>query len=250
MTHVLMPRLSTGDAMTRLAQIQEELQRNTPAKDLVIERLGQGVPNPTGGSAATEDDLRRWRRGVLASMEGLGLGTMSENAIHSMHLGRAIVEVIHPSPSDAAHDGAWSFLSLMLFPDILAARWPASGDLGQLAKDRWIGNQVGRDRNYLKLAWRRWQVLGPVMSETQDPFGEDQFGALLERSAVARNIRLVQFAAKEVTSYTGDLGRMEFTRGLMRGLTALTGPLQLDILSDHEMVELVRATAAKVHGRR
>ncbi|WP_156415652.1 hypothetical protein [Terrabacter sp. Soil811] len=183
-------------------------------------------------------------------MTGRGVGTISENSTHSMYLGQAIEEVIHPSPSDAAHDGAWSFLSLMLFPDVLAARWPASSDLSELARDRWIGNQVGRDRNYLKLAWRRWQVLGQVMTETQDPFGEDEFGALLERSAVARNTRLVQCAAREVASYGGDLGRMDFTRGLMRGLTALTGPLQLDILSDRELVELVRDTARKVDGRR
>lgn len=247
--HVLIPRLSTGAAMTRLTFLQEELQRNTPAKDLVIERLELGVPNPTGGRAATEDDLRCWRSGVLGALEGRGVGSTSENAAHSMHLGRAIVEVIRPSPSDGAHDGSWSFLSLMLFPDVLAARWPASDNSSQLAKDRWIGKQVGRDRNYLKLAWRRWQVLGLVMSETQDAFGEDEFGALLERSAVARNGRLVQLAAREVAAHEGQLGRMEFTRALMRGLTALTGPLQLDVLSDEELAALVETTAAKVNGR-
>ena len=96
--------------------------------------------------------------------------------------------MINPSPSDAAHDGVWSFLTLMLFPDILADRWPATSPSGELPRDRWIGRQAGRDRNYFKLAWRRWRILGTVMSETGDAFGEDEFGALFERSAVAETL--------------------------------------------------------------
>ena len=103
----------------------------------------------------------------------------------------------------------------MLFPDILAARWGAPTESQELAPDRWIGRQTGRDRNYLKLAWRRWQVLGPVMSATQDPLGEDEFGALLERSVVARNQRLVRSAALAVVAYRGSLGRTSFARKLM-----------------------------------
>ena len=206
MSHLLVPRLPAGAALARLGEIEAELRAGTAAKDLVSQQTGPAIPNPTGGSAPTESDLRRWRTGIADAMSGIDPGTARESAIHSMRLGQAIEDVVHPSPSDAAHDGTWSYLALMLFPDILASRWPSSGPHGELPKDRWIGRQAGRDRNYLKLAWRRWRILGAVMSETGDPFGEDEFGALLERSAVARNARLVQFAAAEVAAYRGRIG--------------------------------------------
>lgn len=243
MTHVLVPRLSVGEALARLTEIETQLRRGVAAVELVSEEPGPAIANPTEGRAATESDLRHWRSGVLEAMGSVVTGSATENALHSMRLGQVVEDVVSPSPSDASHDGTWSFLSLMLFPDVLALRWPAPSTDGELPRDRWIGRQAGRDRNYLKLAWRRWQILGSVMAETGDPFGEDEFGALLERSAVARNPRLVQFAAREVASYRGRLGRNDFTRALMRGVTALTGPLQLDILQDEELQSHVRAVA-------
>lgn len=246
MSRVLIPRLSAGAALTRLNEIQAELRQGTAPEDLVREELGPAIPNPTGGTAPTSGDLRRWRSGVVSALRETSLGSATDNALHSMRLGQAIEGVIDPSPSDASHDGTWSFLSLMLFPDLVAARWPATGPAGELARDRWIGSQAGRDRNYLKLAWRRWRALGSVMEELSDPFGEDEFGALLERSAVARNGRLVELAARQVATYRGNLGRTEFARGLMRGLTALTGPLQLDILTYAELLAHVRAASLAV----
>ena len=160
MSHLLVPRLTVGAALARLGEIEVELRGGTPAKDLVREQLGPAIPNPTGGSAATESSLHQWRSGVLDVMAGVDLGSATDNAVHSMCLGRAIADVVNPSPSDVAHDGVWSFLSLMLFPDVLASRWPAASPVGELPRDRWIGRQAGRDRNYLKLAWRRWRILG------------------------------------------------------------------------------------------
>ena len=249
MSHVLVPRLTAGAALIRLAEIEAALRRGEPASALVIERLGPAIPNATGGRAANEGDLRMWRSGVIDALDGLVPGSSSDNARHSMRLGEAISVVVNPSPSDASHDGTWSFLGLMLFPDLLALRWPSTDPSGGVAKDRWIGSQAGRDRNYLKLAWRRWQILGAVMTELQDPFGEDIFGALLERSAVARNPRLIRAAARQTSSYRGSLGRMEFTRALMQGITAMTGPLQVDILSDEEIERLVHGVAVGVDPR-
>ncbi|WP_068398167.1 hypothetical protein [Kribbia dieselivorans] len=244
MSHTLIPRLTTGDALARFTLVESALRSGRNAADLVIDEAGVAVPHPTGGSAPTASVLGRWRAEVMESLRDVKTGSVNDNAMHSMRLGQAISEVIDPSPSDAAHDGGWAFLSLNLFPDILEARWPLKD--GRLPKDRWIGKQAGRDRNYLKLAWRRWQLLGPVMVEFNEPFGEDEFGSLLERQAVARNVRLVRFAAREVATYQGAFGRNDFTRALMMGLTAMTGPLQLDVLDDHELEALVRATAMQI----
>lgn len=246
MTHKLIPRFSPGQAAARLEQIQVQLASGKRALELVQTDFAGAVPNATGGEAPTHTDLGKWRKGIMDTLDGLRTGSKAENDIHAMELGRALNAIIAPSPSDAAHDGVWSFLALVVFPDVVHARWPADPVTRELSKDRWIGRQVGRDRNYLKLSWRRWQVLGPVMEHATPTLGEDEFGALLERSSVARNTRLVRIAAQEIVAFRDEGARTEFARALMKRITQLTGPLNLDILSDEELVEIVRDCAITV----
>lgn len=249
MSRKLIPRLTAAQAGERLDEIEQSLQSGARSLQLVRVEIAGAVPNPTGGEAATREDLHRWRRRVMDALEGVGTGSKVLNDLHAIRLGKAIASEINPSPSDAAHDGTWSFLSLMLFPDVVLARWPADSESGGLSRDRWIGAQLSRDRNYLKLSWRRWQILGTVMESAEVPLGEDEFGALLERTAVARNVRLVRAAAREIVAFRSHGARMMFARELMKEITFLTGPVLLDVLGDHELEEIVKSAAAAA-GRR
>ncbi len=264
MTHRLIPRYSSGQAAGRLAEIQEHLAAGKPVQELVKVDFAGAAPNATGGKAATHGDLARWRKDVIDALSGVSTGSKRDNDRHGIALGRALNSAIDPSPSDAASDGVWSFLSLVIFPDVMHARWAADPATHELSPDRWIGKQAGRDRNYLKLSWRRWRVLGPLMEEATAKLGEDEFGALLERSAVARNIRLVRLAAAEIVAFRDDGARTEFARALMKRVTYQTGPLNLDILTTEQLSDLVhecgiavlrsgaprRATAESLHSNR
>lgn len=240
MTQKLIPRLTSQQAGRRLEELQDLLGQGRRPLELVLPQMTDAVPNPTGGEAASHEDLVRWRRQVVDQLRGWNTGSKSLNDRHGARLGRAISQVIDPIPSDAAHDGVWSFLSLNLFPDVVFARWPPESGTTELSKDRWIGAQLARDRNYLKLSWRRWQVLGPVMESAAMPLGEDEFGALLERTSVARNVRLVRAAAREIVAFSTHNSRMDFAREFMKILTFQTGPLNLDVLDDSELAELIR----------
>ncbi|RLP11033.1 hypothetical protein [Propionibacterium australiense] len=247
MSFLLIPRLSTSEAHELLLEHSGVLGGGAPPDSLV--RLDvQGTPNPTGGAAASPSDLERWRQGIVERVGGIDARSREGRDELGVQLGRAIQEIICPIPADAAHDGTWSYLALVVFPDVVNRRWPGEWVNGQftLPAERWIGRQTtGRDRNYLKLAWRRWVVLGEVMSEARPLLGEDEFGALLERTAVARNKRLVVAAARVIIQrgpgYPG--GRMEFARQLMKRIAARTGPLLLDIRTDDELMDVVIAEA-------
>ena len=248
MSHTLIPRLTTEQAGNRLTEIHQKLQEGAKGYELVRTDMGLATLNPTGGEAPTSTDLRAWRQSVADRLTGVKAGPKADNDRHGALLGQAIAECINPSPSDAAHDGTWAYLSLWMFPDLVLERWGFThGE--DLSVDRWIGSPLGRDRNYLKLSWRRWQLLGDIMLEGTTPLGEDEFGALLERTSMARNLRLIRAAAREVLSYTGALGRMEFTRTYMKELTYLSGPLHLDVLTDEELKTMAREVAQEVGSR-
>ncbi|QCV94185.1 DUF6339 family protein [Acidipropionibacterium acidipropionici] len=209
-----------------------------------------GVVNPTGGAAAEHQQVKQWREEIMSRLAGLDLSTQEGRQRHGLVLGRSIAEVIGPVKADAAHDGVWSYLSLRVFPDVVHARWPGerSQERVKLPVDRWIGGAGNRDRNYLKLAWRRWMVLGDIMETASPLLGEDEFGALLERSAVARNKPLVREVAKVILEYGPDQpgGRSKFAREFMKLVCMKTGSLYLDILSEDEIQDFVRGEAAGV----
>ena len=244
MTRYLLPRLPAAQARTRLQQIEGHLAEGRRVRELVQLDPPEAVPNPTGGQAATRHELERWRDDVVSRV----IVDTPLKREHGIQFGRALKEVVDPIPSDAAHDGVWSFMSLYVFPDLVLQRWPGTGDFIRgkitLPPDRWIGAQAGRDRNYVKLCWRRWSILEPVMATADPPLGEDEFGALLERTAVARNHRLIIAAARRVVAFRSDkTGRMQFTRDLMKRICYQTGARSLDLLTDAELAQLVDAIA-------
>lgn len=246
MTHKLIPRLTTPQAMARLEDIRRSLQASVDILDLVQFTDTGAAPNATGGATASTDDLRRWRDGVRERLDQVPSGAGNRNDRRSLALGRALAEVIDPSRSDTAHDGTWSFLSLCLFPDVVFDRWPPSGINGALPEDRWIGAQLGRDRNYLKVTWRRWTTLGSVLLESGKPLGEDEFVALMERSSLARNTRLLRLIASEILRFDGEGARSEFARQLVKNITKLTGPRDLEFLDEEELRHLVTTAAAEL----
>lgn len=249
MTGMLIPRLEAAEAMRAFSAHEEALSEGRDASDLVeLDELG--VVNPTGGAAAGHQHVKQWRDEIVSRLDGIDLSTQEGRQRHGLVLGRAIAEVIDPVRADAAHDGVWSYLTLRVFPDVVHDRWPGERSQGRvnLSVDRWIGGTGNRDRNYLKLAWRRWMILGDIMETASPLLGEDEFGALLERSAVARNKPLVREVAKVILEYGPDQpgGRSEFTRGFMKLVCMKTGSLYLDILSDDEIRDFVRREAAGV----
>ncbi|MEE8868168.1 MAG: DUF6339 family protein [Acidipropionibacterium acidipropionici] len=246
---MLIPRLKSSEAMKIFSAHENALTEGEDASDLVdIDELG--VANPTGGSAPDLAQIKVWREDVVARLSGIDLSSLDGRQRHGLVLGRAIAEVIDPVRADAAHDGVWSYLSLRVFPDVVHARWPGERSQGKvkLPVDRWIGGAGNRDRNYLKLAWRRWMILGDIMETASPLLGEDEFVQLLERSAVARNKLLVREVAKVILEYGPDQpgGRSQFARDFMKLACMKTGSLYLDILSEDEVRDFVRREAKGV----
>lgn len=249
MTGLLVPRLKASEALQTFSAHEKALSEGCDPSDLV-DTEDIGVANPTGGSAPGQAQVKKWRDEVVSRLSGIDLSTLDGRQRHGLLLGRALAEVINPGKADAAHDGVWSYLSLRVFPDVVHDRWPGARSQGEvtLPVDRWIGGAGNRDRNYLKLAWRRWTLLGDIMETASPLLGEDEFVQLLERSAVARNKSLIREVAKVVLEYGPYQpgGRSQFARDFMMLVCMKTGSLYLDILSEDEIHDFVQREAAGV----
>lgn len=245
MSRLLVPRLSTPAAGQALRELESELSAGSAPADLVRIDDPLAYANETGGQAASIEDVHRWRADVMARLQNQSTATAQDVARFSAHVGRSISEVIDPLPSDAGHNGVWAYLALRVFPDVLARRWPSSDD-GKLSKDRWVGPQLGRDRNYLKVCWRNWRTFGDLLLQGHQLLGEDELVQFVERSTLARNPRLLRAAAKVVLGEGAPKNRMDFTRELTKRISWRSGSILLDLLTDQELEDMVKDLAAEV----
>lgn len=198
----------------------------------------------TGGRKATAAELLEVRRRVLEVVgEWVERGEVPRNQqpYFDAHLGRVLHESLCITPADAAHGSTWSFLTLVLLPDVAVTRF------SDLADERGLG--IKRERNVLSRAWMRWDALGAVLLEGNPILGEDELVGLLERTAVARNRALVHELARSVLGYAGEMPRSVYAREIYKRVRYRTGPLMLDLLAPEELAGLVRFEAAKVGSR-
>ncbi len=141
-------------------------------------------------------------------------------------VGRELYEAMQIVPADAASEGVWSFMTLVLLPELGPWRFPAAG-----AK-----RYVGVTRNVLRRTWWRSHVLGPDLGghpEGASHLGEDELVQIFERPTLAANPWVARAVVTAIHRTAGDVpvARSEFVRDLTRRLLRLTPLLSLDSLT-------------------
>lgn len=163
-------------------------------------------------------------------------------------VGRALYENMAIVPSDAAAEGVWSFLTLVLLPEIGPRRFPGSGEKRLL----------GIDRNVLRRTWWRAHTLGVDLGGDSDGssyLGEDELVNIFERPTLSANPVVAQrlVAAIHARGSKTPKPRSEFVRDLTRRLLRLTPFVSLDALGvsqlDDLLAALVETSAASLASR-
>lgn len=235
------PRLPAEAARQLLAAIRDAATGGIEAVTrLAATSHPKAAPVATGGREASADDLKGLRTAVISSVgDWIQKGEVprTQQPLFDAQLGKALYQALRIMPADAAHAGTWSFLTLVVLPDVAVTRF------ADLPDERGLGNK--RERNVLSRAWMRWEALGDTLLAGNPLLGEDELVGLLERTAVARNRALVRALAAAVLSYT-EGARSVYARELYKLVRRRTGPLMLDLLSVEELATLVRAEAAKL----
>ena len=171
----------------------------------------------TGGRVADDERIAEVRLGVFEAVKSWrdrGQVTRQEAAAFDLALGRTLHKTLEIVPADAAHDETWSFLTVVVLPDIAVLRFP------DMHEDRLLGTP----RNVLRRVWLREEVMGDLQRGAERPLGEDELVGLFERTSLARNRRLLRRLAVAVLEYEGSVARSEWARGVVQTGHVQHGP--------------------------
>lgn len=208
-------------------------------------------PSATGGHPAdqgklsdVQDLIRR-----IAVQAGYPNPLGGSTQVFDRACGTSLFDEMGIVPADAAEEGVWSFLTLVVVPEIGPWRFPA------LSEDR----LVGRPRNVLRRTWWRAWALGPDLDHAPtgcQPLGEDEYVQIMERPSLGGNRRTAASLRDALwRAELNDLSvpRSELMRQLARRARAIKSHLQFDALSeealqkllDHIVEESIAALAAE-----
>ena len=242
MSRFIYPRLPLAFANKRLGEIKAAYDRNglSGVQALAAFEHPRAAPVATGGRVADRIRIISVSNAVsraLSPWRAPETLPSDQVAAFDLALGRALHEQLEIVPADAAHNETWSFLTLVVFPDVAVKRFP------DMHRDRLIGTP----RNALRRTWFREDVLGDLQHSAEHPLGEDELVGLFERTALARNHTLIRRRAAAVLAYEGS-ARSVWARKLYKYVTFETGPRLLDALSDDQLDAIIRIAARKASG--
>ena len=191
------PRLTRGDAAALFETLRTTYTTN--GRSALTANVGfdheRKIPVATG-RIATPDEIAHVRKTVTADVTmwlEMERHSDMEKAEFDAALGRSLHTTLDIVAADAAHEGTWSFLTLVVFPDVAAARFPSFH----------VDRLIGTPRNALRRTWQRHETLGDLAAHENRSLGEDELVGLLERTARARSRPLARALAARVLAYDG-----------------------------------------------
>lgn len=236
----LYPRLPRPTAEHLVTRLRQTASQERVA--LAATSHPKAAPAPTGGSPVPEDVLSRLadsvRDAVNEEMQ-LPISNVNKAGIDA-RLGRLLHGEMAIIPSDAAHEGVWSFMALVLLPDVAAWRFP----------DCHSARLLGTYRNVFRRTWWRHHILRSVMDESVErPLGEDELVGIFERSRMARSHELARAIARYIVE--ADVAdRSHFARELAKRVRRVLAFVNVDALAAEQIDNLIEKAGVEVQRAR
>jgi hypothetical protein len=229
-----------GRAWPRLPRTRAlELQLALMGTPLEQARLAGRLAHPSTSAdetydVAAQEDIARLQadlravaddRGWPRSLDGIDTAELDRAWGRVLYRGMAIV------PVDASREGVWSFLALVVVPDL--ARWRFPG-----TTERFIGVT---DHVFGRLWWREF-VLGAELidGDGHEPLTEPELVALFRRTDLVASRSVAQAIARVVLR-SGVFGaeRLALMKRLVLELLHLTPGVCLDALDDEALGHMI-----------
>lgn len=192
----------------------------------------------TAGTPASEAKLAQLRAEVRDVVDELGFprpGRRADAAASAFdqRLPGVLHRVMEIVPADAAAEGVWSFISLVLLPDVAAWRYP------DMHPDR----MTGHFRNAFRRLWWRAEILGDGPTDPPARLGEDQLVAVMERPTIGGDGRLARAFSRtvldELAAQAAGSSGMTLMREAAKRLIRFTPFMAMGALEDGELEALM-----------
>lgn len=239
---LLYPRLPRSVAH---ALILERAQ-SSPTELVALSTLSHpdAEPSATGGQPVDQQRLTRVREAVRDLAGHAGFPNPMARSVaqrFDRQCGSALNQLMEIVPADAAEEGVWSFLTLVVVPEVGPWRFPGQAD----------ERLIGRPRNVLRRTWWRAWALGPDLEQAPSgctPLGEDESVQIMERPSLGgnrRTARAMQSALWRAETNGLKAARSDVTRELARRLRATKSQISLDSLDDSALSILLDQLTAE-----
>lgn len=220
------PRLPAGVARTLYEE--QVLQDPAELREAASTEHPLAAPIAVGGAPVPVEGISELQSGIRAIADGLGFPEpLGEITSFDQPAGRLLHERMGIIPADSGSDEVWSFLTLVVLPDVAAWRFP-----GRTAE-----RILGRPRNTFRRLWWRVETVGVDLIDVPGGLGEDELVAIMERTTVAADPRSARLLGKAIfeSEKVEGVSRTELMRDVAKRYLRTQAVLALEILDDSEI---------------
>lgn len=145
-----------------------------------------------------------------------------------------ILDVAPLIPAEASVEAVWSFLSLVVAPDVAFWRWPNTREKDDYERI------LGYRRNVFRRLWWRAYTLGSGPDSVSAKIYEDEAVAILERPVISGNRNVARIIAEtHIHRFAGERQRTNVMRDAMKRIRRLHAFISFHSLHDAEIQALV-----------
>jgi hypothetical protein len=223
-------------------------------------RHPQVITQPTGGLPITDALLKQLRELIVTSARRHGFPGSRPTSFLGFEL--EVAEALAQWPplwnaqgepsGEALRNDCWTFITILVLPDVALWRWPAKGDEESPGSRSWKGRMVGGGRNAFQRIFRRVMCLDRGL-EHPDRWGlirslqEDDFSAILERPGLSSNREVAvclgeeYLAMKQRLSQLAASVRQDVYRQATKAIRAYGVVQPLDLMSAGNRAHLIQS---------
>jgi hypothetical protein len=253
---LLIPQIAAGIAEPLLAELALARPADLDPGDEL--RYPKAITQPTGGLPITNALLKELREPIVTAARKHGFPGSRPTSFLDFELEVAETLAQWPplwdaegTPSgEALRSDCWTFITVVVLPDVALWRWPAWGGEDSPGGRSWKGRMVGGMRNAFQRIFRRVMCLDRGVDHP-DRWGlirqlqEDDFSAILERPGLSSNREIAVCLGEEYLAMKQRLSlrtagfRQEVYRQATKAIRAYGVVQPLDLMSAENRARLI-----------
>jgi len=233
------PRLQRETARQLLADYSEKSIPSLADRSSIESEKSYWYPTAPSGQRATAEMLKAFQSTMrdIATKHGYPAVPSQKDRARVQFDRDVVPEILAVAPllpAEAANEAVWSFLSLVVVPDVALWRWPNT-------RQKYDYERIlGYPRNVFRRLWWRAYTFGSGADSVGHLLLEDEAVAILERTSVGGNRVLARAIAEiHVHRFQTAGKRTDLLRDAMKRIRRLHAFVAFHALTEGEIRTLV-----------